>query len=551
MTVRRSREPITSQYPAARVLNLTRLVVGQARYEIVLDGNTEFGAWCRDILAAADISAYYDRTRRTINDPQIYELSELLLCDLGLFADEDMGSLARVRRHFPDMPVVIVFDPAALANEEVWSKRLPETIAMGIAGMLPRTCSGDELLATVSEVLSRQRELDRRSRAAWQHFTDAVLLLDANGRFVLDANPATEALSGYERVDLLRIDITALLPHTAQDSAEHYATVRALKKHGVVPVAPWLAEKEQEVLLRRRDGRLVPVSLSISQIPYDRQLLYLIVARDISKRWQMTRQVVQTEKLAALQRLTSCMAHEVNNPLQALHNSLHLLLSRSFEADKQQRYLLMAHAEVDRLISIVQRMLDIHRSEPEAMRPTHLHPVVQSVVTLIQQQLQENQITVVYDLHPDLPAVAGVPSLLKQVFLNLLLNAMEAMPEQGVVTIRSYVAGNPHEEPAPNLSLPTPIQQLQLFAGTPYEEPAPKSSEQWVVVEFCDTGTGLEPDELAKVFEPFYSTRSEGRGLGLAICYGIVEKHNGTLTAESVQGKGSVFRVALPALQAD
>lgn len=547
MPTQRSRIQTTSQYPTTRVLNLTRLVVGQARYEIVLDGDSEFSTWCLGILTSAGISAYHDRTRRTVNDPKIYELSELLLIDLGQFGDEDMGSLARVRRHFPDMPVVAVFDPAAIAQEGVWSERLPETVAVGIAGMLPRTCSGDELLATVSEVLSRQRELDRRSRAAWQHFTDAVLLLDANGRLVLDANPAAEELSGYERNELLRIDITALLPHAAAGDAEHRAAARELKKHGVMPVASWLAEKEQEVLLRRRDGRLVPVSLSISQIPYDRQLLYLIVARDISKRWQITRQMIQTEKLAALQRLTSCVAHEVNNPLQALHNSLHLLLSRSFEADKQQRYLLMAHAEVDRLISMVQRLLDIHRAEPEAMRPTHLHRVVQGVVTLIEQQLNDNHITVVYDLHPDLPAVSGVPSLLKQVFLNLLLNAMDAMPGQGVVTIRSYVANSPSQQ-SMSLSMPVPVQQLQLFPDTPDAQPPRSTTDQWVVVEVHDTGSGLEPDELAKIFEPFYTTRSEGHGLGLAICYGIVEKHNGTLTAESILGKGTIFRVALPAL---
>ncbi len=538
--IRRSREPVTSPYQISRVLNLTRLVFGCVPYEIIVDGDADFSAWCQDILTAAGITCYHDGSGRANAEPSIYEQSELLLIDLGDFSDANLALLRRIREQSLDIPVVVVYDPQALLRPEVIHKQLPAAVELGIAGMLPRTCDGNELQTTVETVLTRQRELDRRTRLAWQHFNDAVLLLDAKGRIVVDANPAAETLTGYCREDLLRMEIGTLLPHTTQNAEEHRAVERALRRHGVVPVAAWLADGEQDVYLTRADGRTLPVSLSVSQFPYERKLLYLVVIRDSSRQWKRTQQMVQREKQAALQRLTACVAHEVNNPLQALHNSLTLLLGRSLESEKQQRYLMLANGEVERLIAIVQKLLDIHRAEPEAMRPIYLDRVVESVVELTTQQMHDAQVTLSYDLYPHLPPIAGVPSLLKQVVLNLLLNAIEAMPHGGVLTIKSYVLLDCHEQqiiPDPNLSLINDV--LLKYASQP--------CEVCVVLEIHDTGVGIAPDELAKVFEPFYSTRSEGRGLGLAICYTIVEKHNGTLTAESVPGQGTRFRVTFPA----
>lgn len=538
--IRRSRETITPPYQISRVLNLTRLVFGRVPYEIIVDGDAGFSAWCQDILTAAGITSYYDGSGRASAEPSIYDQSELLLIDLGDFSEENLALLRRVREQSLDIPVVAVYDPQALLLPEVIHKQLPAAVELGIAGMLPRTCDGNELQTTVATVLTRQRELDRRTRLAWQHFSDAVLLLDAKGRTVVDANPAAEVMTGYRREDLLRMEIGTLLPHTTHGADEHRAVERALRRHGVVPVAGWLADGEQEVQLTRADGQALPVSLSISQFPYERKLLYLVVIRNSSRQWKRIQQTVQREKQAALQRLTSCVAHEVNNPLQALHNSLTLLLSRSLESDKQQRYLKMANGEVERLIAMVQKLLDIHRSEPEAMRPTYLHRVVESVVELTTQQMHDTQVTLTYDLHPNLPPISGVPSLLKQVVLNLLLNAIEAMPHGGALTIKSYVMVDCNGQqiiPDPNLILTS--DALLRYA--------PQPCDVYVVLEIHDTGVGIEPDELAKVFEPFYSTRNEGRGLGLAICYSIVEKHNGTLKAESVPGQGARFRVTFPA----
>lgn len=398
---------------------------------------------------------------------------------------------------------------------------------------------------------------EARYRALLYHATEVVLLLDADGQRVLDANPAVEQLSGYSHVALRQIDITSLFPEirdvmTQVKAAKPGAVVTATAASSepnistmhtdhlpntfpaTLPARPLRDAHEIETTLQTRDGRSVPVSIGVSRVPYDGQQILLIIARDISERKRLAQQLLQTEKLAAVGRLSASIAHEVNNPLQAIYNSLHLLNNRPLSEDKRQLYLSKTLEEVDRLIDIVQRMLDFYRPARDGigMRLIDLHHLLDAVLGLADKQLQTSYVQVVHDWYAELPFVFGIGNHLKQVFLNLILNAIEAMPHGGVLTVRSYTVDEPNVHKTSGFTVVGSAGQRVLGPSA--------------VVEFRDTGQGIPPDELSKIFEPFYTTRSTGTGLGLAISYSIIEQHHGELSVSSSIGQGTVFRIYLP-----
>jgi two-component system NtrC family sensor kinase len=220
--------------------------------------------------------------------------------------------------------------------------------------------------------------------------------------------------------------------------------------------------------------------------------------------------LVQTEKLAAIGRLTASIAHEVNNPLQSLRNCLDLASRDGVEAARRQEYLQLARKELDRLSWIMRQMLEFYRPEAAARQLVDLGPIVREVSMLTAAQCQSVGIEVSLELAQDLPPVRGVKFQLQQVALNLVLNALEAMPEGGRLLLQTAAERNR------------------------------------VAMVVRDTGLGIARQELPRIFEPFYTSKQGGTGLGLAVSYGIVSAHGGTIEVESDPGAGSTFKVLLP-----
>ena len=224
-------------------------------------------------------------------------------------------------------------------------------------------------------------------------------------------------------------------------------------------------------------------------------------------------QLVRAEKLAATGKLAASLAHEINNPLQAISNCLHLVTERStLEESKRQTYLAMAQEEVQRLTDLVQRMLDFYRPTTESEEAVEIQAVLDDVLSLSGKRLQHGSVMVHRDAAAPLPPVRGLANQLKQVFLNIIFNAVEAMPNGG-----------------------------HLYVNTIWDEQRGEVS-----VSFMDTGEGIPLSELANVFDPFYTTKPKGTGLGLAVSHGIIERHGGRIDVESEMGKGSTFTVHLP-----
>jgi len=226
--------------------------------------------------------------------------------------------------------------------------------------------------------------------------------------------------------------------------------------------------------------------------------------------------LVQSVKLAAMGKLAASIAHEINNPLQAVQSCIYLVAEAADITSPNVRYLEIARQELERIARIVQRMLDFYRPGDEGRRPTAVGSLLDDVLALMHKQLEQGHVQVQTDYEPDLPAIMAVADHLKQVFLNIVLNALEAMPQGGTLQVRTRTG--------------------QADNGQPI-----------VAIAFQDTGVGIPENALEQIFDPFYSTRPGGTGLGLSVSYDIVARHGGRIEVESQVGQGATFTVILPA----
>jgi two-component system NtrC family sensor kinase len=251
--------------------------------------------------------------------------------------------------------------------------------------------------------------------------------------------------------------------------------------------------------------------------PFNDEKLIGVVRRVIERRqWReeyaRLPTLIQTEKLAALGRLTASLAHEINNPLQALRSGLRLLSRPHLDETKRQNYIAMLTQEVERLIAITSQTLDFVRPIRVGKQATDLNQLLQDTLVLVNKQLQHNNIAAGFNEAANLPSVQIVPQQITQVFLNLILNAIDAMPGGGALNLATEYLADQH----------------------------------LVMATVGDTGCGIAPEVIDKIFEPFYSTKELGTGLGLSISYSIIEAHGGRIEVESTPDSGSLFSVYLP-----
>lgn len=270
-------------------------------------------------------------------------------------------------------------------------------------------------------------------------------------------------------------------------------------------------------LLNKIDGNFSEMDLTLVNsaataiaIAIDNARLYREQAELIKELQNSQAQLVQSEKLGATGRLAASLAHEINNPLQAIHSCLQLAVYFDLSEEKQSEYLHMASEEVERLIDIVTRILDFARPSSGAHQMININKIISQVLQLSGKHIAHHNWEVRQILASDIPAIPLIPDQIAQVFLSVILNAFDAMPEGGRLTISTRVR------------------------------------PEWVDAMFEDNGEGMSADLQAKIFEPFYTTKESRPGLGLAISYGIIEQHGGRIDVQSEIGKGSIFTISLP-----
>ncbi len=236
--------------------------------------------------------------------------------------------------------------------------------------------------------------------------------------------------------------------------------------------------------------------------------------RDRKLREYVDRKLSQSEKLASLGRLAAGVAHEINNPLTGVLTYSHLLLKKAPEGSEDREDLDVIVRETTRCRKIVKELLDFARETKSARKADDLNKVVRDMISLVGNQVSFQRVQIRTELDPKLPEILIDPSEMQQVFTNLALNAAEAMPNGGVITIRTGLDGDGN----------------------------------FVRAEVSDTGTGIPEENMSKIFDPFFTTKEAGTGtgLGLAVTYGIIQRHEGTIEVKSQVGKGTTFTIRLP-----
>jgi PAS domain S-box-containing protein len=352
------------------------------------------------------------------------------------------------------------------------------------------------------KVRERTREIEETKQYLenlLENANDVIYTLDTEQRFTY-VNSKIEAW-GYRKDDLLGRPYLALL------SKRH----RGKRLKSTLDIGAKQVY-EVEVVTRTGEPRAVMVSVSPLHGVEGTVLGVLGIARDMTETKKLEQQIRNSEKLASVGKLAAGVAHEINNPLGGILNCLYNLRKGTLSPSRQEEYWASMEDGVRRVQKIVRQLLDFSQQHEPAFVLTDINHVVNRVLVLTTHLFAPNRIVLETGLGQGLPNVMVDRHMIEQVLMNLVLNAVQAMKDGGVLTIRTSVV------------------------------------EGICVIEVCDTGSGIPPAILPRIFDPFFSTKSEGEGtgLGLSVSLGIVERHGGKILVDSEVGKGTTFTLCLP-----
>lgn len=341
-----------------------------------------------------------------------------------------------------------------------------------------------------------------------------VVVLDDRDHLAMANDSARRLLPeippGYSSLDILEVlQDRPGLRETVKSAIRQGAYVREAEYDLGAPGNSWPA-------------RITTLPLKNAQKRTTGNLLLVHDVRDVVR---LERQMRIAERLSSLGTLAAAMAHEIRNPLESLDLNL-ALLERSLKAGKPSavegpgsaKYVKILETEISRLAAIVDNFLSFARPSSAPMTEVHLDAILRQIADLLTNQAESRKIQL--DLHVEgLPVVHGSEDQLKQVFLNLAINSLEAMPNGGLLRIRAETTPKP------------------VSSG---------SGAGHIVVIIQDTGVGIPADQLPRLFDPYFTTRPKGTGLGLTIVHRVIQEHQGSIRVASVPGEGTTFTVELP-----
>ena len=274
--------------------------------------------------------------------------------------------------------------------------------------------------------------------------------------------------------------------------------------------------KDTECRMRRGDGSVLEVLFS-STAHLDeagRVIGYEGIVKDITLRKNMEQQLLQADKLASIGQLAAGVAHEINNPLGLILGYAQLLIRNSSKSGQEVEDLKTIEKQARNCKVIVQALLNFARRTETRKAPVDIHAVLNQVTDVLQRQFALDGVDILPAYCPDMPRFAGDGEKLKQVFMNLIMNARQAIEKEGEIRVSTQF------DPAGNKA----------------------------AITVADTGRGIEASVINRIFDPFFTTKpvGKGTGLGLSVSYGIVREHGGEIQVKSKRGKGAVFTVILP-----
>jgi len=368
--------------------------------------------------------------------------------------------------------------------------------------------------------ITRRKLMERQLKEAHdfinkiiQSSPNAITATDMKGN-ILIWNRAAEETIGYKAADVIgKMNIQKIYPD--EMARKVMQMLRKPERGGVGRLNAY------PMVYVRQDGAVTEGHLSAAII-YDssgKEIATVGSFVDLKERLEMERalrrtqeQLLQSEKLAAMGRLTSQIAHELNNPLYGIMNTLELLKTEISPQSKRRKVLEMALSETVRLSDLLRKMLSFSRPDQEEKQAVDLNTVLDEILLLHEKQLQENDVKIKTSFAKTLPQISASKDQLRQVFLNLVANARDAMPDGG--TLRVTTAADPEN----------------------------------VRIEIADSGIGIKEEHLKKIFDSFFTTKDSitGVGLGLSVCYGFIKDHGGDIQVKSKVDSGTTFTITFP-----
>ena len=368
--------------------------------------------------------------------------------------------------------------------------------------------------------LTQRKLMEKELREAYdfmnkivQSSPNAITATDMKGNILIWNQGAEETL-GYRASDVIgKMNIRKIYPEGVARKVMQMLRSDKSGESGRLNTYP--------MVYVRRDGEVVEGNLSAAII-YDangNEIASVGSFVDLRDRLQMERalrdtqeQLLQSEKLAAMGRLTSQIAHELNNPLYGIMNTLELLKTEIPADNKRRKILEMALSETIRLSDLLRKMLSFSKPDQEERHPVDINSVLDEILLLHEKQLKENDINIAETYAEGLSLVNASKNQLRQVFLNMVANARDAMPDGGTLSVVT------------------------------------RGDSDTVYIEVTDTGTGIREEHLDKIFDSFFTTKGEikGVGLGLSVCYGFIKDHGGDIEVKSQVGEGTIFTISLP-----
>ena len=517
---------------------------------LVVDDEPGIALLCDRILSRAG----YDVTSET--DPRVaiehlqHKRVDLLVVDIRMPEVDGFDVISRAQMVQPDIAVLVM---TGFGTVEMAIKALRQ----GVDGLLLKPFNtSEELLQSVRQALTdnqRKRDTARVSAlrplftvtetlfaetdrdrllelivsaicehlhcsnvAYYQVEKDSVSIVAQRGR-VLQVDDSGFAAQLIRRVDADGNPIVINATGPGEADAQALLSTLGLGSAILIPIA---RSGLHSVLLAARDASGAPfrgadlemffVLARQAVVAMENARLYEDLRNYVKRVEESQQALLRVEKMAAAGRLTASIAHEVNNPLQSVQNCLHLAGREDLPADKRKEYFELAKKELERLMKTMQRMLDFYRPGASRVEQVDLLDLLGHVLSLTSQQLGQRHITVRTELPDSLPPIYAVSSQIQQIFFNLILNSLDAMPGGGELSISA------------------------------------KSVSNGVEMIFQDNGPGIPEDKRENIFEPFFSTKDGGTGLGLTVSYNIVTAHGGTLDLMDGPGSGACFRLFLP-----
>jgi two-component system NtrC family sensor kinase len=350
------------------------------------------------------------------------------------------------------------------------------------------------------------RKSQEQLQKMFESVTDGISVVDLSGT-ITEVNQRMVEIHGFGSKEKL-VGKKAFELVSPRDHERIATNMREAIKRGKVG--------SMEYTLLRADGTEFPAELSSSVIKnaLGNPAGHITIVRDITERKVMQEQLMLTDRLASIGELASGIAHELNNPLTSIIGFSQLLMEKDI-ADDSKEDLKLVHSEAQRAAGIVKNLLTFARKHAPVKQPTQVNSIIEDVLKLRAYEQKVNNIEVVKNFDPALPEIMIDHFLIRQVFLNLIINAEYFMAEahkKGVLTLTT------------------------------------QKTDNTVTVSFTDDGPGITKEDLNRIFSPFFTTKEVGKGtgLGLSICHGIVAEHGGNIHAKSQLGKGATFVVELP-----